>query len=259
MWLWIKSLDRLLRGESTRLPILREGKFEAPAIGFLVLINLLGAIYGICMGLFSVTSGGSGHAMQIVATAVKTPALFLLTLMVTFPSLYVFNALLGSRILLPSTWRLLVSSLAVMLSILSSLGTVVAFFSFTTTSYPFMILLNVTVFSLAGVLGLSFLLQTLHRMSIANVVSAPEQGREVPALPEDNTGPLHKPTEQILAPQVKLIFRIWVLVFGLVGAQMSWILRPFIGHPGQPFTWFRHTESNFFQAVFHAALALFSK
>jgi hypothetical protein len=255
--MWIQSLDRLLRGESTRLPALRAGKLEVPAWGFLVLINLLGAIYGICMGLFAVTPGGSGHAMQIVAAAVKTPALFLLTLMVTFPSLYVFNALVGSSILLPSVWRLLIASLAVMLSILSSLGTVVAFFSFTTTSYPFMILLNVAVFSIAGLLGLSFLLQTLHRLSSVDT-AFPEI-----VLPSDaegeKSGPLHKPGEQILAPQVKVIFRIWVFVFGLVGAQMSWILRPFIGHPGQPFTWFRHTESNFFQAVFHAVLALFSK
>jgi hypothetical protein len=259
MWTWIKSLDRLLRGESTGLQTLRAGKLEIPAWGLLVLINLLGGIYGICMGLFSITPGGSGHGMQIVAAMVKTPALFLLTLLVTFPSLYVFNALVGSSILLPSVWKLLVGSLSVMLSILSSLGTVVAFFSFTTTSYPFMVLLNVAVFSIAGLLGLSFLLQTLHRISIASAISVIEKMPPA-SLPEgENTGPLHKPTEQLFAPQVKLIFRIWVVVFGLVGAQMSWILRPFVGHPGMPFTWFRHTESNFFQAVLNSFLSLLSK
>jgi hypothetical protein len=55
----------------------------------------------------------------------------------------------------------------VMLAILSSIGPIVAFFSISTTSYSFMVLLNVAVFGVAGILGLSFLLQTLHRISIA--------------------------------------------------------------------------------------------
>jgi hypothetical protein len=248
MWNWIKSLDRLLRGETTRLPVLRAGRFEIPLFGFLIVINLLGGIYGVCMGVFSLTAGGSGHALQILAASVKTPALFLLTLLVTFPSLYVFNALVGSRLLLPATLRLLIASLAVMLAILSSLGTVVAFFSFTTTSYPFMILLNVTVFSIAGMLGLSFLLQTLHRMTIADAAAA--------ETPPEISGPLEKAAAQIDVPHVKTVFRIWIIVFGLVGAQMAWVLRPFIGNPSQAFTWFRAPQSNFFVAVMHAAQSL---
>jgi len=131
MWSWFKAIDRLLRGELTRLPVLSAGKFEIPLFGFTVVIILLGGIYGVCMGVFALTPGGSGHRMQMLAAAIKTPALFLLTLVVTFPSLYVFNALVGSRLLLPSVLRLLIASLAVMLAILASMGTVVAFFSFT--------------------------------------------------------------------------------------------------------------------------------
>jgi hypothetical protein len=61
-----------------------------------------------------------------------------------------------------------------------------------------------------------------------------------------------------LSGHVKTVFRLWVIVFGLVGAQMGWVLRPFIGNPNVPFTWFRGRESNFFQAVFHTFLSLFS-
>jgi hypothetical protein len=57
---------------------------------------------------------------------------------------------------------------------------------------------------------------------------------------------------------VRTIFRIWMIVFALVGAQMGWVLRPFVGNPSLPFTWFRGRESNFFQAVFHTILSLFS-
>ena len=52
--------------------------------------------------------------------------------------------------------------------------------------------------------------------------------------------------------------RYWVVLFGLVGAQMGWVLRPFIGKPGLPFVWFRGRESNFFEAVWSAFLSLFS-
>ncbi len=53
----------------------------------------------------------------------------------------------------------------------------------------------------------------------------------------------------ILGRHVKTVFRLWVIVFGLVGAQMGWVLRPFIGNPEMRFTWFRARESNFFEAV----------
>jgi len=49
-----------------------------------------------------------------------------------------------------------------------------------------------------------------------------------------------------------------VIVFGLVGAQMGWVLRPFIGNPDVPFTWFRVRESSFFEAVWNALMKLFS-
>ena len=35
------------------------------------------------------------------------------------------------------------------------------------------------------------------------------------------------------------------------------LLRPFIGNPDQPFTWFRERDSHFFEAVWHAVVNLF--
>ena len=62
----------------------------------------------------------------------------------------------------------------------------------------------------------------------------------------------------MLGHHVKTVFRIWVVVFGLVGAQMSWVLRPFVGDPASPFVWFRPRTSNFFQAVAQTLSNLFS-
>jgi hypothetical protein len=262
MWQSIKTLDRILRGQATQIEQLRDDRFDAPVPGLTLMIALLGIIYGLCMGLFSITPGGSGHAMQIVASMAKVPILFLATFIVTFPSLYVFNALVGSQLLALTTLRLLIASLAVMLAVLASIGPIVAFFSFTTTSYDFMVLLNVLVFTIAGFLGLGFLLQTLQRMTIAKTQRAfatsvspdPATPDPAPSVPAP-TSPLDAATMHFLTPRVKTVFRVWLVVFGLVGCQMAWVLRPFIGHPDRPFTWFRHPYSNFFEAVIHSARA----
>ncbi len=242
------ELDRLLRGQTTQIEILRAGKFKVPVLGLAVVIDVLGLIYGACMGAFAITGSGSGHLMQVPATMLKVPALFLLTLIVTMPSLYVFNALVGSRLSFMAVLRLLISAMAVTLAVLASIGPIVAFFSVCTTSYHFMVVLNTFVFALAGALGLSFLLQTLHRMTIAEqpVIVVEMSGNA------DASGPLERIDGHVLGPHVKTVFRIWVMVFGLVGSQMGWLLRPFIGAPDQAFTWFRPRTGNFFQAVFDA-------
>lgn len=36
----------------------------------------------------------------------------------------------------------------------------------------------------------------------------------------------------------------------------GWVLRPFVGNPGQPFEWFRDRQSNFFEAVWHTFWSL---
>ncbi len=248
---WFGELDRLLTGEYTGVSLLRERGLGISPWRLSACIVILGMSYGICMGLFSVFGEKGPGAMQVVASMVKVPLVFYLTLIVTLPSLYVFNALVGSRISFVGVVRLLVASLGVNVTVLASLGPIVAFFSVCTTSYPFMKLLNVAVFAVAGAFGLRFLFQTLHRMNLA-------AGPWPTAEAGDEAGPLQPVPDRSVASHVRLVFRLWMIVFGLVGAQMGWILRPFIGDPSLPFAWFRHRESNFFLAVLQALQNLFS-
>jgi hypothetical protein len=53
------------------------------------------------------------------------------------------------------------------------------------------------------------------------------------------------------------VFSVWIVTYGLVGAQMAWILRPFIGTPTQEFTFFRPRDANFFVGLLDALRALF--
>jgi hypothetical protein len=147
--------------------------------------------------------------------------------------------------------RLLVASLAVTLAVLASFGPIVAFFSVTTTSYPFMLLLNVLLFAVAGALGLGFLLQTMHRLTLSTPPPIPDPA----AVPEEPASALERVAWK--GRNVRAVFACWVVVFGLVGAQMSWVLRPFVGAPGMPFEWLRHRESNFFVAEKRTLVDLF--
>jgi hypothetical protein len=254
---WFAELDSLLRGDLTRVSSLRSGGLEIHPTRLSVMIAVLAMIYGVCMGTFAIFRPKGADPMQLVASMVKVPLLFYLTLIVTLPSLYVFNALVGSRLRLGTVVRLLVASLGVMVAVLSSLGPIVAFFSVSTASYPFMLLFNVAVYTVAGTLGMAFLLQTLHRLSVLDPQTSVSSELASVELDEP-TGALDPLDTRILSKHVKTVFRLWVIVFALVGAQMGWVLRPFVGNPNMPFTWFRTRESNFFQAVFHTFQSLFT-
>jgi hypothetical protein len=261
---WIRALDRVLKGEVTKPAALRTGTIDIPVAGVTTLLVLLGAAYGCCMGAFAVVSrwggpGADGGWLQLMYSAAKVPMLFFLTLLITLPSLYVFNALVGCQLAFSAVVRLLIAALGVTLAVLASFGTIVVFFSLCSTSYPFMVLLNVLMFAVSGVLGMNFLLQTLHRLAVARSAVWLEQFA-VPVSPVDPNAPIAPPPLPELGPgdrlpgstfgrPVKTVFAVWVLVFGLIGAQMGWVLRPFIGAPSAPVTFFRAREGNFFQAV----------
>jgi hypothetical protein len=253
---WLGALDKILRGEMTKVGNLQQSLAEVPIAGMVVLIIALGAIYGMGMGTFALAKAGGPSFAQFVASGVKIPLLFLLTLLVTFPSLYVFNALVGSRLDLVAVLRLLLASLGVTLAVLASFGPIVAFFSVSTTSYSFMVLLNVAVCTTAGVLGLIFLRQTLHRLT--TIIVSPTPPLPPPLVPGTlPPGPLDHPPGQAFGSHVRGVFRCWMVLFALVGSQMGWVLRPFIGHPGLPFTFFRPRGDNFFIGVWQHLLNLF--
>jgi hypothetical protein len=279
---WLNDLDRILRGEATRLGALREDGLRIPLGGLLLVILLMAVLYGVCMGFFAGFRAGGPFFMQWFAGIIKVPSLFFLTLAVTFPSLYVFNALVGSRLSFAAVFQLLVASLAVNVAVLASLGPIVAFFSVSTTSYPFILLLNVLVFVVSNVLGFAFMLQTLYRIGAARRTSLPapreldgpqgerlaateepQQERKEPSrasetLPAEETGALWGVRGYALDPRVKKVFVSWMIVFGLVCAQMAWVLKPFLGKPGETFQWFGARESNFLQAFWEALRALLS-
>jgi hypothetical protein len=289
-----RQLDELLRGDATRTSQLQSGQIALPVGGLTKVVIVLAMLYGFCMGSYGVmrTALGTGvtsdAVMQLLASTVKLPLLFLLTLAVTFPSLYVFNVLVGSRLSVVSMMRLLIAMLGVILAVLASLGPIVVFFALSTNNYPFMKILNVVMATIAGFLGLMFLLRTLYRLVMVQYAAEPEiveacdqhaasnstansrsssSNAESVVEPPDTAQaiktvrPITSSLDRIDSPtnqRAFTVFSIWVAVFALVGAQMSWVLRPFVGSPDMPFAWFRRRESNFFIDLLHSFGEMFA-
>jgi hypothetical protein len=60
----------------------------------------------------------------------------------------------------------------------------------------------------------------------------------------------HRPAPAQLPPGQRpasmTLLYIWILLFGFVGTQLGWTLRPFFGDPGQHFQLFRNLDGTFY-------------
>jgi hypothetical protein len=116
------------------------------------------------------------------------------------------------------------------LVLLFSLAPITLFFLLSSSQYPFFKLLNVAFFGLAGLLGVVFLSQGLRIVT-------------------ESTGKEGTNTR-------RMIFFLWVLLYGFVGSQMAWTLRPFMGEPGTPYYLFQELGGNFYADIGMSILQL---
>ena len=258
---WLRDVDALLRDRQTTSERLAEGTSHLSLWSYVPAVFLGGAIYGLLMGVYAVVNRDPACYMQLAASAIKTPFLFLLTLLVTFPSLYVFSALRDTRLSFMDMLRVMVCMTAIQTIVLASLGPISAFFALTTESYPFMKLLNIFFIAVSGLLGVVFLVRTINRMTASHTEgSAPRVNEGDPGGPSD--APRGSGRERSARPAepssaIKVNVRLWLVLYSLVGAQMGWILRPFVGDPSLPFAWFRERSGNFFLDLHRTLIEIF--
>ncbi|MEV0809899.1 hypothetical protein [Micromonospora sp. NPDC050200] len=58
-------------------------------------------------------------------------------------------------------------------------------------------------------------------------------------------------------PASMTLLYVWILLFGFVGTQLAWTLRPFVGSPGENFALFRSIEGNFYAEILRTIGNLF--
>ncbi len=210
-------LDLLLRrGSGLGNDLAEDDRASSLIRGSLVWLTLLGALYGFAMGSYNGLLGGTW--MYAVAAAAKVPLLLVGTTALCFPALYVFGIAGGASIRPKPLLAALLSAQAVLVLALVALIPVVLFFTTTIHSYRLVKLLHVGVFLIAGLASLRFLRGVLRQ------------------------------ADDALIKNRRLILT-WMALFGLVGAQMGWMMRPFIGRGGDAFELFRDLDGSIFQDV----------
>lgn len=212
-------LISLLRDRSLFLQEVRAGiSLEKKNTALFICSSLFFAIYGAIIGSF--------HSwQQALSSAVKLPALYLITLIICFPTLYFFNILFGSQRTFGQHFAMLLIAVAVISVLLFSFAPITLFFLISTFNYQFFTLLNVAILSITGFIGIKFLYQGMRLLA-----------------EEDTEG---------IEIRMKLL-RFWLILYAFVGTQLAWTLRPFFGRPGTSFVLFRELDGNFYLSIFQA-------
>ncbi|HKI20926.1 MAG TPA: hypothetical protein VKA15_23745 [Isosphaeraceae bacterium] len=201
----LRLADSVLRGEMSW----RGSRFELrrPALGSLALgILVFGMFYGGVMGMYGGVAGP--RFLQVVYSAIKVPFLLIVTFLLSLPSFFVLNTLLGLRSDFSRVLQSLLATQTGLTVILAALAPFTAFWYISGSGYQLAILFNGGMFAVA-----SFGAQWMLR-------------RDYIPLVRDN-------------PKHRWMLRTWLLIYVFVGIQMGWVLRPFIGDPNSPVQFFR--------------------
>lgn len=214
------------------------GKIRSMLVSSILFLMLYGAVMG------------STHSLpQALSSAVKLPILFLVTLLICLPTLYFFNVLFGSSQSLTQNFTLILTAMTITSVLLLSFAPIGLFFMLTSSNYQFFKLLNVGIFAMAGLIGVSFLYQGMSYIStndeLASLAALPTESLTEEARFEE----LRRQAEAGRRARTRIL-RLWIFVYAFVGTQMAWTLRPFFGAPGLSFEPFRQLGGNFYTNIF---------
>jgi len=220
----LQALDDFLHGK-------RDFAVGAPSAGQLswlvVFVIVGGGIYGAVMASF--TGLAPGRYLQLLYSAVKVPMLLLVTFVICLPSYFVVNSVAGLRDDFRDALRAVVATQACLAVVLASLAPVTAFLYASTSDYSVAVFYNGVMFAIA-----SFSAQVVMRRYY---------------------GPLIRRT-----PRHRLMLIVWLFFYIFVGIQMAWVLRPFVGDPNAPVTFFREGAwGNAYEVIAHLTAHFFEK
>lgn len=201
----------------------RSDRLGELALRALTLIAIGGAAYGFVFGLWR-------GQEQAVYGAIKLPLLFTLVAGIAAIASSMLGTMLGARLSLAQTLVCLLASLAIASVILGALAPISLFLvlhapepslepSSLTTAQAILIG-HVFVVGLAGWIGVTKLGALLHRLIPQRAVA-------------------------------RRVMASWFLLVGASGAELSWLLRPFLGKPHLPQSFFRQEalQGSFFEEV----------
>ncbi|MGC4877691.1 hypothetical protein ACLQ26_15720 [Micromonospora sp. DT43] len=320
-------IERILRDrQGIWQQIVADGDLNALTGRMLASSAVALACYGAVLGAFH-------SPLMALTSALKLPLLFLVTLAICLPTLYLFNLVFGARLSVRQSLALVMVAITVTSMLAVAFAPISLFFLITAPDYGFFKLLNVAILTLSALVGLRFLtggMQVLNDHGLlapatgdapaavpASAVPATVPAGAVPATvsagsagaagavaepvavpagaaaasaangaaPDATTAvtaapaPGQVPTqwsgqpsgasfapgypaaqrpwgsppvrrgEPTQRPASMTLLYIWILLFGFVGTQLAWTLRPFFGDPDKDFSLFRSIDGNFYAEI----------
>lgn len=235
----------LLRDRKTFLEEVRtQTKLESKIFSLLAASSLFFAVYGAILGAY-------GGGLQIISSAIKLPALYLLTLLICLPTLYFFDILAGSKLDFRQYLVMALTAVAVISVLLFSFAPVILFFLISIRDYIFFLLLNVAVMGLTGAVGVRLFYKGMRDMVIdpqADSLTAVDGIEAVvpPAVAAHDKKRAKQSSRRYL-------LQSWILLYALVGSQLAWTLKPFLDVGTGDFRLFQpEVDQNFYAQVLRA-------
>ena len=179
-------------------------------------------LYGIVMGSY--------HSFfQSIVAGFKVTFLFFSAILICFPSFYVIQQVLGSRMTIRQMVFIILSGFVLTSAIAISFSPVVILFQVTGGNYHFLQLLHVAIFIFSGIFGMKLMVDALKFAC----------------------------EKKDIYPHIGVnVFRIWIIILAFVGIQIAWNLRPFLCDKSEEFKFFRKYEGNFYTAIIYSVQQL---
>ena len=175
---------------------------DVPGRRLVLMLIVAGFFYGAVMGSSTL------RPLQVLYSGLKVPILLSASSLVCLPNFFVVNTILGLREDFPTVVRGLVSTQLTMALVLASLSPLTAVAYLSSGDYHFAVVFN----------GLMFF--------VASVVSHVQLGRVYAPLIRER-------------PRHRVCKAVWLTLYIFVTIQLAWMLRPFIGAPSLPPSFFR--------------------
>lgn len=195
--------DQFLRG---RGPFAASATADRPWWWLPLIVLCFSPLYGAAMGSYHCDS--PQRIWMVVFSASKVPLLLLTTSLLCLPGFFVLSTVLGLRDDFRESLQAILAGQAAVSVALASLAPLTRFWYFSNGDYRDALLFNAAAFTVAGIAGQLVMLRYYRGLILRN--------------------PLHR-----------LMLHAWLGLYAFVGIQMGWMLRPFIGHPDIPVTFFR--------------------
>ena len=225
-----RQISVLLRGEPEPINSWIQRWDPARALGYVAVIAAGTGVYGAAMGWWR-------EPHEALYVAAKLPLIILLTTLGNGLLNGMLAPLLGLNLGFRQSLQAMLMSHTVTAAILGAFSPVVFFLVWnappmsarTPVTYDFIMTVHVAMIALAGSAGTLRLAQLLRRLSGSAAVS-----------------------RRVLAG--------WLAGNFLLGSQLSWIFRPFIGAPDLPVQFLRDhpLDGNFYETLFRAVRHLLS-